>query len=205
MLTGFVAKKVIKPEKLKQDAVPIDGAPVAVSDAPAKPQLPDPILAMLETADLEKGAKLSKACAACHSFDKGGPIKQGPNLWEIVDAKKGHQAEFKYSDALIEKGGEWTYESLNFFMWKPKKYIPGTKMNFAGLKKQSDRAALILWLRTLSDNPAPFPDAERIAAEEAPFAPEEPSPEELAIEGDAVIEEVNVEGVEPEKVDNPAH
>lgn len=192
MLTGFVANKVMKPKELKQDAVQIEGAPVVASNAPAKPQLPDPILAMLATADLEKGAKLSKACAACHSFDKGGPIKQGPNLWNIVDAKKGHQADFKYSDGLLATGGEWTYESLNFFLWKPKKYAPGTKMNFAGLKKPEDRAAMVAWLRTLSDSPAALANVTRIAAEEAPFA----EPEELA---------EDTEAIPSSEVENPAH
>lgn len=173
MLTGFVANKVIKPKELKKDAIEIEGAPIVSSGAPEKPQLPDPILAMLAAADFEKGAKLSKACAACHSFDKGGPTKQGPNLWNVVNSAKGHVADFKYSDALIATGGEWNYESLNFFLWKPKKYAPGTKMNFAGLKKAKDRAAMIAWLRTLSDSQAALPDATRIAAEEAPFAPAE--------------------------------
>lgn len=192
MLTGFVAKKVIHPKTLKTDAVQIDGAPVATSNAPAKPQLPDPILAMIETADLEKGAKLSKACAACHSFDKNGPTKQGPNLWNIVNKLKCDVPDFKYSEALKETAGSWGYESLNFFLWKPKKYAPGTKMNFAGLKKAKDRAAIIAWLRTLSDNPTALPTAEQITAEEAPFL--EP---EIPVE--------DAEAIEAEKVDNPAH
>ncbi len=174
MLTGFVANKVIKPKKLKKDAVEIEGAVLQKSNAPAKPQLPDPILAMLATADLEKGAKLSKACAACHSFDKGGPVKQGPNLWDVVNKLKCEVPDFKYSDALKETGGSWGYESLNFFLWKPKKYAPGTKMNFAGLKKPKDRAALIAWLRTLSDSPSALPTSEQIAAEEAKFSGPEP-------------------------------
>ncbi len=193
MLTGFIAKKVIHPKELAQDAVSIDGAPVQAASGVAKPELPEPILALLETADIEKGAKISKACAACHSFEKGGAVKQGPTLWNVVNASKGVHTDFKYSDALIEKGGKWSYESLNTFLWKPKKYISGTKMNFAGLKKPDDRAAIISWLRTLADNPAALPDADRIAAEETAFA----GPEET--------EEVNAEAIEAQQVDNPAH
>ena len=122
-------------------------------------------MALLEGADIAKGEKITKACAACHSFEKGGPVKQGPNLWNIVMADKAAAAGFDYSDALKEKGGKWDYDSLNKFLWKPKKYASGTKMNFIGLKKPEDRAAIIAWLRQQADSPAALPSAEEIAAE----------------------------------------
>lgn len=209
MLTGFVANKVIKPKKLKEDAVKIEGASAdAHGGAPAKPQLPEPILAMLADADIEKGAKISKACAACHSFEKGGPTKQGPNLWNVVNTLKCEVSDFSYSTGLKEVGGSWGYESLNFFLWKPKKYAPGTKMNFAGLKKPKDRAALIAWLRTLSDDVTPLPTAEEITAEETAFAgPEETHAEETHAEETHTeatsTEEVPAEQPAVENIDTP--
>jgi|TARA_B100000787_G_scaffold168827_1_gene158406 cytochrome c len=114
--------------------------------------LPDVIL-LLQTASLENGQKLSKKCSTCHSFDSGGANKAGPNLWNLINRKKASKEGFAYSAALTEFGGEWSYSELNKFLLKPKKYIKGTKMNFNGLKKDSDRADLIIWLRSLSDTP----------------------------------------------------
>ncbi len=160
MLTGFVADKIYPTDELKKDAVPIEEASnnssiKMVSDT-NKPQMPESIIPYLAQADISKGAKLSKSCAACHSFDKDGPTKMGPNLWNIVNREKGSVAGFSYSNGLKEKGGVWDYESLDQFLTKPKKYISDTKMGFAGIKKIQDRAALIAWLREQSDNPAPL-------------------------------------------------
>ena len=173
MLGGFVSHKLVHPHKLHKDAVEIDGGAVA-SSGPAKPKMPDPVLHLIATADVAKGQKLSKACAACHSFDKGGANKVGPNLWKITGAPKAGHAGFAYSNALKESGGAWGYESLNKFLWKPKAYVPGTKMNYIGIKKPEDRAAMIAWLRTLSDSQLPLPTAAEIAAEAAELAPPEP-------------------------------
>ena len=172
MLGGFVAKKLVKPEKLKEDAVFIEGTVVA-SAGPAKEPMPEPILHLIATADIAKGEKLFKACAACHSFEKGGPNKVGPGLWNVVGAQVATHAGFSYSDALREHGGAWSYEELNAFLWKPKKYIPGTKMNYIGKRKPQDRADLIAWLRTKNDSVPALPSASAIAAEKARFAPEE--------------------------------
>ena len=117
--------------------------------------LPD-ILSLLQTASLENGEKLSKKCSTCHSFESGGANKAGPNLWNLINRKKASKEGFAYSAALVEFGGDWSYSELNKFFLKPKKYIKGTKMNFNGLKKDSDRADLIIWLRSLSDSPAPL-------------------------------------------------
>lgn len=173
-LTTFIANKAVSPEKLEKDAVEIEGAVVASAGGPAKPQLPDPMLHLIATADVARGQKLSKACAACHSFDQGGPNKVGPNLWNIVNRSKASYAGFGYSDALKEKGGKWDYQNLGHFLWKPKKYVKGTTMNYLGIKKPEDRAALVAWLATLSSSPASAPSAAQIAAEKAAFAPEVP-------------------------------
>ena len=116
------------------------------------------IAELLATADAAQGKTVAKKCGACHSFDKDGPNKVGPNLWDIVGAKHAHKADFNYSDAI--KGmpdKEWTYAELDAFITAPKTYAPGTKMTFPGIKKPEERAALIAYLRSLSDNPKPLP------------------------------------------------
>ena len=166
MLTGFVADKIYPERDLEKDAVPIEGASNNAhggSNVEKKPELPESIIAYLADADISKGAKLSKACAACHSFDKGGPTKMGPNLWNIVNREKGSMAGFSYSKGLKEKGGVWDYEALDQFLTKPRKYISDTKMGFAGMKKVKNRAAIIAWLREQADAPAALPTAEEMA------------------------------------------
>lgn len=166
MFSGFVADKLVHPHDLKENAVKVDGSEIASVGGPKKAATAEPILALLADADIERGKKLSKACAACHSFDKGGANGVGPNLYDIVNIQKQHHKGFSYSGVLNTNGGEvWTYAELNAFLWKPKKYAPGTKMTFAGLKKPADRAAMIAWLRTLSKNPADLPSAAEIGAE----------------------------------------
>lgn len=181
-LTSFIAKKAVHPEDLEKDAVEIEGGAVAGASGPAKPQLPDPVLHLIATADIARGEKLSKACAACHSFEKGGPAKVGPNLWGVVNRDKGAVAGFSYSEAMATKEGNWNYQSLNHFLWKPKSYVPGTNMNYLGIKKPEDRAAMIAWLRTLSDSTPALPSNAQIEAEKQAFAPEpeEPAEDETA-------------------------
>lgn len=171
--SGFVAEHVMHEKKLSENAYQIEG----VEDAGAgvrveKPSGPEPILALLSSADVARGEKLSRACAACHSFTKNGPDGTGPNLWDIVEREKAGKDGFSYSEALIEKGGKWTYSDLNHFLWKPKDFVAGTKMNYIGLKKPEDRAAIIAWLRTLSDDVPALPSEEEIMAEAPEEAPD---------------------------------
>lgn len=172
-LTSFIADAAVFAPDLEKDAVPIEGAAATPAAAGGKPKLPDPIASLIAAADVAKGQKLSKACAACHSFDKGGPSKVGPNLWGIVGKAKAATSGFKYSDALKAKGGSWDYQSLNHFLWKPKKYAKGTTMSYMGIKKPADRAAMIAWLRTLGDTPAALPTEAEIAKEAAAFGVED--------------------------------
>ena len=115
------------------------------------------ILVLLATASIENGEKIYKKCGACHNYEKDAKSKIGPNLWNIINRPKASAVGFAYSNAIIEFGGTWTYEDLNNFIYKPKEYIKGTKMNFAGLKNVRDRADLIIFLRQQSDNPVSLP------------------------------------------------
>ena len=143
------------------------GAEAIATATVKKPKVKEPlapILAMLASASVEAGGKVAKKCAACHSFAKDGKNKIGPNLWNVINTKRGSRDGFNYSKALLAKEGLWTYESLNAFLAKPKDYIPGTKMSFAGLKKTSERANLVAYLRTTADSPAPLPTQAEIDA-----------------------------------------
>ena len=111
----------------------------------------------LTSASFEKGEKLFKKCSACHSYKKGSANKVGPNLWNIINRSKASIQDFTYSKALAEFSGNWGYEELNQFLFKPKEYIQGTKMNFSGLKKEEDIADLLLFLREQADIPADLP------------------------------------------------
>lgn len=129
--------------------------------APAAAQAPsEPIEKLLASASVEKGQATAKQCAACHTFEKGGPNRVGPNLWDIVGHPRGEgRAGFNFSAAMKAKGGTWTYEELNKFLANPRGYIPGTNMSFAGLSRDQQRADVIAYLRTLADNPQPLPTA----------------------------------------------
>ena len=120
-------------------------------------EMVEAISLLLASASLEKGEKIFKKCASCHNNKKDSKSKIGPNLWNLINRQKASVSGFTYSKALSDYGGKWTFEELNLFLYKPKEYIPETKMNFAGLNNVEDRANLILWLRQHSDNPVPLP------------------------------------------------
>ena len=144
-------------EALAGIALNIDvGEQLARTPAVAEPGL-DPIAPLLAAASVDNGQSLSSRCAACHTFDKGGGARVGPNLYGVVGAPRASK-DFSYSDALADSGAEWSYEDLNAFLAGPAKYAKGTKMNFAGLRKAADRADLIAYLRAQTDNPPPLPE-----------------------------------------------
>lgn len=133
-----------------------------------------PIEARLQTADASKGEKDAKICQACHTLKKGEPAKVGPNLYGVVGGPVAHMEGFKYSAALQklhDEGKTWTFDALDAFLTAPKADIPGTAMGFAGFKKPDQRADVIAYLRTLSDNPVPLPEAPAPAADAGAAAP----------------------------------
>jgi cytochrome c len=159
------ANAIFAPEKPAKPGYAI-AAKESGAAAPAAAKQPEkPIAALLASADAEKGKSTAKQCQACHTFEKGGPNRVGPNLWNIVEDERGKDRNgFNFSAAMKAKGGEWTYEELNKFLASPREYIPGTAMTFAGISNEQQRANVIAYLRTLSDSPKPLP----AAAENAP-------------------------------------
>ena len=139
------------------------GYEIAIQEKPedkgGAPKASQPIEVLLQTASVERGQSAAKVCIACHSFEKGGPNKQGPNLWGIVGRKRASEAGFKYSAAMQAKGGEWTWDELNKFLTDPRGYIQGTAMTFSGFDSSHDkqRADVIDYLHTLADKPLDLP------------------------------------------------
>lgn len=180
MMAGFISKKLVHPHELESSVLEIDiSALETASSTGSAPAGPEPILALLENADIARGEGLSKTCLACHTFNEGGANKIGPNLYNVVNAPKAHIKQFAYSAVINDmaaKGETWTYQNLNAFLWKPNTYAKGTKMVFPGFRKPQDRADVIAYLRGLSAAPAALPSADEIAAE----APKEEAPKENA-------------------------
>ena len=115
------------------------------------------IAALMSQGDATNGEKIFKKCAACHSINKGGANKIGPALYNVVGRKVGGLNNYKYSKALASYDKDWTFEELNGFLKKPATYIKGTKMAYAGLRKETDRASIIKYLNQNSDNPKQLP------------------------------------------------
>ncbi|MBX9649754.1 MAG: cytochrome c family protein [Xanthobacteraceae bacterium] len=160
LVTSFGAGAIfspVMPEKPGFEIAVKEEAHGGGHEAAAAPS--EPIEKLLQTSSAEKGAAAAKKCAACHTFEKGGPNRVGPNLFGIVDRPRASEAGFNYSAAMKGKTGKWTYDDLNKFVANPKGFVPGTAMGFAGIPKDSERADVINYLHTLSDSPVPFPTA----------------------------------------------
>ena len=115
------------------------------------------ISVLMTMGDVANGEKIFKKCAACHSINQGGKNKIGPALYNVVGRKVGNVSDYKYSKALLAYEKDWTFEELNGFLIKPAKWVKGTKMAYAGLRKEKDRASVIKYLNKNSDNPLPLP------------------------------------------------
>jgi cytochrome c len=162
------AGAIFSPEKPAKPGYAIavtDHAEGGAATAAKEPE--QPIETLLASTSMEKGQATAKQCAACHTFEKGGPNRVGPNLWGIVDRVRASEAGFNYSAGMKAKPGKWTFDELNKFLASPRGYIAGTAMSFAGLARDQQRADVIGYLRTLADSPVPLPKA----AANAPAGP----------------------------------
>ena len=149
--------KVNKPEKSNYKVeLDVESAETKGDEEPVQREIVD-IAALLSTGDLAHGEKVFKKCSACHSIKSGGVNKIGPALYNVVGRKVGVLDDYKYSKALTEYEKNWSFEELNGFLLKPKDWIKGTKMAYAGLRKEKDRASVILYLNKYSDSPLPLP------------------------------------------------
>ena len=164
MSVGFLAEALYHTEGGKGGGYTLAGAEEAQGDdSETTEEVAVPLATLLASADASKGEKVLKKCTACHTFEEGGANKVGPALYGIVGRELAAVDGFAYSDIFNQynsEGRTWTYEDLNAFLLKPKDYAPGTKMSFAGLKKETDRADLLAYLQTLSASPVAFPVAE---------------------------------------------
>lgn len=156
-------------EKPEKPGYPIEGAATDAGGGEAE----EPIANLLAKADAAKGAEVFKKCAACHTINQGGANGIGPNLYATVGEAKGQgKGGFAFSPALAGKGGVWDFDSLNAWLTSPRKFVPGTKMTFAGLSAGKDRADVILYLNTQGSNlPLPAPQAGTPTATDAKAPP----------------------------------
>ena len=167
--SGSKAALPVEPDReqvARADASSLDAAPEAdgrqawsfsLIGAAAAAEPTKSLAERLAAADPEAGKKVWRKCKACHTIDKGGKKRIGPNLWNIVGRDVAAREGFKYSKGMVAFGGQWTYERLDAYLTKPRKVVKGGKMSFVGLKKPKDRANVIAFLRTMADEPLPLP------------------------------------------------
>ena len=156
-----ISNIIFKVDKLDTSAYKVeltDDGPKQISeDITMKAEDKVDISALMALGDIAHGEKVFKKCSACHSIEAGGGNKIGPALYNVVGRKIAAVEDYKYSKALVEYERNWSFEELNGFLIKPQKWIKGTKMAYAGLRKEKDRASVILYLNKYSDNPLPLP------------------------------------------------
>ena len=147
---------VKKPQKLGYK-VETENQPTSTTSLASKVVAKIDIAALMAQGDAETGEVIFKKCAACHSINKGGRNKIGPALYNVVGRKVGSVDDYKYSKTLASYEKEWTFEELNGFLKKPSAYLKGTKMSYAGLRKEKERASVIKYLNQKSDSPKELP------------------------------------------------
>ena len=157
---GKLSSVIFHVEKPKTPGYAIEVEQAVATSTQSSPEITEEkvdIVSLMAMGDVNNGEKIFKKCAACHSIVKGGANKIGPALYNVVGRKVGDVSDYKYSKALSGYGKEWTFEELNGYLIKPAKWIKGTKMAFAGLRKEQDRASVIKYLNQNSDSPLPLP------------------------------------------------
>jgi cytochrome c len=158
---NITAEAIFAPHYPAKPGFEIEVKPEAPAAGGAEAKADEPIGRLLVSANIERGQGSTKACAACHTFQKGGPNGLGPNLYSVVGRARASVPGFAYSDAMKAKGGEWTIDDLNKFLTSPKDFVPSTKMNFPGFTKGNQRADVIAYLNSLADHPKPLPVAQQ--------------------------------------------
>ena len=148
---------IFTPDKPQQSAYKVEKVERTLASASSTGKAAVGINELLAMGTVEHGEKVFKRCSACHMIAAGGKNMIGPNLWSILGKKTGVASGYKYSKALAAYGKEWSFEEMNGFLIKPSAHIKGTKMAFAGLKKEKDRASVILYMNSKSDKPLPTP------------------------------------------------
>ena len=148
---------IFTPDKPQQSAYKVEKVEPTLASASSTGKAAVGINELLAMGTVEHGEKVFKRCSACHMIAAGGKNMIGPNLWSILGKKTGVASGYKYSKALAAYGKEWTFGEMNGFLIKPSAHIKGTKMAFAGLKKEKDRASVILYMNSKSDKPLPTP------------------------------------------------
>ena len=155
-----LADSIFHVEKPKQSAYKVEGVELASSTgitADVKEVVQLDIKEILALGDAVHGEKVFKKCSACHMIASGGKNMIGPNLWGVIGRKAGEIPGYNYSKAMLAYAKQWSFEEMNSYLIKPQAYVKGTKMAFAGLRKEKDRASVILYLNSKSNKPLPTP------------------------------------------------
>ncbi len=164
-LTAGIATTIsnlVYTEQPVPDVLLAAAVPDAEEPAPAEDQVTPavlPIADRLAAADVARGEREGRKCAACHVFSAGAPDRVGPNLYNVVGRQFGASESFRYSSSMAGREDRWDYETLDQFLANPKTFLPGTSMSFAGVRDPEVRAAVIAWMRLQADNPAPLPNS----------------------------------------------
>jgi cytochrome c len=157
-LCGLIGMQLVHEKRPEKPAIAIAGAPAEPAAAAPKQEALPPIAPLLAKADVATGESTAKKlCTSCHTFNEGGKAGVGPNLYGVVGGPHGHMQGFDYSAGMKAKTGAWTFDELNEWLHKPASYVPGTRMAFAGISNDQQRADVIAYLRSLSANPVPLP------------------------------------------------
>lgn len=168
---GFMGLKKLSHSALHVSVPDVPAYALEIETGPATSGepviLPFPTTEWVAAMDEARGAKVFKKCTSCHNADAGGANGTGPNLYGVVGAAAGVHSGFGYSSAMSQSGLTWDYETLDKYLKKPTKFLSGTAMNFVGLKKETDRAAVIAYLRAQSETPLPMPVPAAIPVTEA--------------------------------------